>query len=60
MHTYYTDDGVPLIFNYNQMVNLKKEMSSTKTEKITKKVMESQIVTKERLLREEEFKSLMP
>ena len=60
MHTYYTDDGVPLIFNYNQMVNLKKEMSSTKTEKITKKVMESQIKTKERLIREEEFKSLMP
>jgi len=60
MHTYYTDDGVPLIFNYNQMVNLKKEMSSEKTEKITKKVMESQIKTKERLIREEEFKSLMP
>ncbi len=60
MHTYYTDDGMPLIFNYNQMVNLKKEMSSAKTEKITKEVMQSQVKTKERLIREEEFKGLMP
>jgi hypothetical protein len=60
MHTYYTDNGDPLIFNYNQMVKIKEEMTSKKTKEITKKTIESQSKMQERRLRSLESQTTIP
>jgi len=60
MHTYYTDNGDPLIFNYNQMVKIKEEMTSKKKKEITKQTIESQSEMQERRIRSLESQTTVP
>jgi hypothetical protein len=60
MHTYYTDNGDPLIFNYNQMVKIKEEMTSKKTKEIIKETIESQSKKQEGRIRSLESQTTIP
>lgn len=60
MHTYYTDNGDPLIFNYNQMVKIKEEMTSKKTKEIIKETIESQSKKQEGRIKSLESQTTIP
>jgi hypothetical protein len=59
-HLYYTDDGVPVTFNFNQMKKLKEEMKSLSLKESKKELEEKQDIFMKKLEKTKPFETEIP
>ena len=47
-HTYYNDEGIPMLFNYNDMVSFKEQMKTKSKQEAKEKLLSKETVVKQR------------